>query len=275
VDRLKLASETADAIAHLHTLDIVHRDLKSLNVMCSEAQGETTAYLGDFGESVTVEEAKNEEYRQIGTLPWMAPEIIDNWKVTARRCLEDGTPVRGNAYSKASDCFSLAIIVWECEVQRAPYSDFPLHPKRKKPLLDADRFMLGDLIQDEGLRPNTQQGDVIPAEVLAMLEQGWDTDPMQRMAAWQMKSVIDAERTRIQCNDQGSKAMRDAGAAPCREPEVLVEMTEGGGSGKEGVVGPHASADSDQAQPNRALEVWKDEAVTAEYSPWGEALITV
>jgi len=227
VDRLRLAAETAAAVAHLHMLDIVHRDLKSLNVMCSVSQGVTTSYLGDFGESLTVEEAAEEVPRQVGTVPWMAPEIIENWKVMARTRLEDGNPFMGTHYSKASDCFSLAVIAWECEVQRAPYAHFPLHPTRKRPLLDADRLMLGDFIVDKGLRPNTEEADVIPAEVLAVLESGWHADPIQRMAASQMKSALDRECNAIECNCQRSTD-NAANTEPLGgEPEVLIEMAEG------------------------------------------------
>ena len=89
----------------MDSLFVLFRDIKSLNVFLTQ---DCQVRLGDFGETLTLEEAANEAPQQIGTLHWMAPEILENWKVGKVESF------RGKSYQRSADCFSLAVVVWEC-----------------------------------------------------------------------------------------------------------------------------------------------------------------
>jgi len=194
---VRLAYQITGAVAHIHSLDFLHRDIKSLNVMCSRCEGDgqpsscthsLKAHLGDFGASVTMEDAQLEAPKHIGTIPWMAPEVIENWKVG----VPEFVGFEGNHYHSPADCFSLAVILWECVTRQGPYAKAPLHPKRQRPMLDVDRYMLGDCIVDQKLRlrPTTDRCDDIPSNLRRIMEQGWCHDPAARSTASEMQAEI-------------------------------------------------------------------------------------
>ena len=49
----------------------------------------------------------------------MAPEIIDNWRVSTGRI----TAQEGNVYRPSADVFSTTVVVWECLTGEQPYVD--------------------------------------------------------------------------------------------------------------------------------------------------------
>lgn len=61
------------AVQYLHSLDIVHRDIKGANVLVDNAGG---VKLGDFGISRRVENAANKRLSLQGSVFWMAPEVV-------------------------------------------------------------------------------------------------------------------------------------------------------------------------------------------------------
>ena len=104
VDRsLAWASDVARGMKHLHDHDVIHRDLKSPNVLLSS---EWVAKLCDFGcareltHTVTTDQA--------GTYRWMPPEIMK--KATAR-------------INKKCDLFSYGMVLFELFAHKVPYSD--------------------------------------------------------------------------------------------------------------------------------------------------------
>ncbi|KAG6604543.1 uncharacterized protein IUM83_14135 [Phytophthora cinnamomi] len=73
-DKLKIALQVAHALAYLHSREIpvIHRDLKSKNILLNEALG---AKLTDFG--VSRERADRAMTADVGTSLWMAPEVME------------------------------------------------------------------------------------------------------------------------------------------------------------------------------------------------------
>ena len=98
-DTMKLinAIGIATAMAYLHSINILHRDLKTSNIFIDEY---FHPFVGDFGISKVLNNGDEEIYEDsgayFGTAPYMAPEII-----------------RDNKYSKKSDVYSFSMILYE------------------------------------------------------------------------------------------------------------------------------------------------------------------
>ncbi|KAF0720181.1 Aste57867_504 [Aphanomyces stellatus] len=90
-------------LVYLHSMDppIVHRDLKSRNVLLDSKKG---TKLSDFGVSREIIEV--ELTNAIGSYQWMAPEVIS-----------------GTEYDIAADIFSLGVLMSELTTHLVPYSD--------------------------------------------------------------------------------------------------------------------------------------------------------
>eukprot|EP01088_Endostelium_zonatum_P011291 TRINITY_DN2533_c2_g1_i1.p1 TRINITY_DN2533_c2_g1~~TRINITY_DN2533_c2_g1_i1.p1 ORF type:complete len:1447 (-),score=316.26 TRINITY_DN2533_c2_g1_i1:127-4467(-) len=103
--RLKIALQTAQGMQYLHSSGIIHRDLKSHNLLMDE---NWNVKISDFGLTKFKSrlEAKNEEDdKQLGTIYWTAPEVLD-----------------GGLYSEESDVYSFGIVLWEIATRQDPYS---------------------------------------------------------------------------------------------------------------------------------------------------------
>jgi serine/threonine/tyrosine protein kinase RAD53 len=70
-----IAFHIAKGISYLHSLGIIHRDLKLENIMMSDNSHEAIPKLGDFGASRII--APNELLKDLqGTVGYCAPEVI-------------------------------------------------------------------------------------------------------------------------------------------------------------------------------------------------------
>ncbi|OQR82175.1 protein kinase, partial [Achlya hypogyna] len=102
---LKLESirSVAQGLIYLHTFEtpIIHRDLKSRNVLLDSTKG---TKLTDFGESREMDDSTLTS--GIGTYQWMAPEVI-----------------LGHAYSVAADVYSFGVLLTELSTHGVPYAD--------------------------------------------------------------------------------------------------------------------------------------------------------
>jgi serine/threonine protein kinase len=108
--RSTLITDMASGLASLHAENILHRDIKSLNVLLD---GLFRAKLTDFGLSKIKAETrtlsiKNEE-SIAGTLAWTAPELFTLKPV----------------HTKQSDVYSLGITIWEVASRKLPYAEAP------------------------------------------------------------------------------------------------------------------------------------------------------
>ncbi len=105
--RMRIAIEMAKGLIYLHEENIVHRDIKSLNVLLDEHY---RARLTDFGLSKVKTETRSvstKSSQAVGTIPWMAPELF------SRRAV----------FSKKSDIYSLGMTFWELASRAIPFKD--------------------------------------------------------------------------------------------------------------------------------------------------------
>ena len=109
-ERLKVALEIADALEYLHSLNILHRDIKPDNIGF-DIDG--NIQLIDFGLAKELKESdkningKYELTGNTGVWCYMAPEVAKGW-----------------AYDKTVDVYSFGILLWEiCALER-PFSQY-------------------------------------------------------------------------------------------------------------------------------------------------------
>jgi serine/threonine protein kinase len=105
--RMRFAIDMARGLVYLHEENIVHRDIKSLNVLLDE---HLKAKLTDFGLSKVKTETRSvstKSSQSVGTIPWMAPELF------SRRAV----------YTKKSDIYSLGMTFWELASCEIPFKD--------------------------------------------------------------------------------------------------------------------------------------------------------
>jgi serine/threonine-protein kinase len=104
-DALRIASETADALAYAHARGIVHRDIKPENILLSNGH----AVVADFGIARAVSAAGSERLTQsgiaLGTPLYMSPE--------------QGT---GDSVGPASDVYALGCVLHEMLTGEPPFS---------------------------------------------------------------------------------------------------------------------------------------------------------
>ena len=98
---LKIIIEILKGLTYMRNKKIVHRDIKSSNILIDQFWN---IKLADFGLSKRIMGLQHVKKSRVGTPNWMAPEIC-----------------RGEKYSYSADIYSFGVVVWEIVTMRVPF----------------------------------------------------------------------------------------------------------------------------------------------------------
>ena len=162
--KLKFLIEISRAMNFLHTNEpqIIHHDLKSLNILLTSKIMENNSNehisikISDFGLSqIITKDIKNSYLKGIGSVQWMAPETLQN---------NDE-----NDINEKVDVYSFGIIIWEIYARIQPYKNMNIS-------------QIINYVCKENGRPNCDlipKGEM-PKGLFELMEKCWDKNPNLR-----------------------------------------------------------------------------------------------
>lgn len=132
----------------------------------------------------------------------MAPEILRNWKVTAKKI----PPEEGSVYTPPSDVYSLTVVLWELLTTQQPYTQ-AIHVWESDNGKTLPRLRLEDMIMNDGFRPydpngtiQDGKGGIVDPVLQAIVERGWHPESEQRWTAAEiqefLETAVDAHNSR-------------------------------------------------------------------------------
>jgi serine/threonine protein kinase len=165
-----LMLQVARGLKYLHSKSIVHRDVKSSNILVKALtgvpeleykEGYLSAKLADFGTSKTkISSIRfSKQSSNIGTTKWMAPEVFS---------IDSGAVVPGlqlPKYPFKADVYSFAIVCYEILTRKPPFEDEKL-------------VVLRQQIRVDRLRPKLPEG--CPTRLASLIQRCWKHNPRER-----------------------------------------------------------------------------------------------
>lgn len=154
---LSMLSDAARGMHYLHTCkpSVLHRDLKSLNLLVDEF---LRVKVSDFGLSTVCKDEHDKQgslarigessHFEVGSLCWTAPEVLE-----------------GDSFTTKSDVYSFGIILWECATRCEPYDGIP-------------SFKVIYSVCTDSERPKIPLG--LPDQYTKLMTICWDQDPEKR-----------------------------------------------------------------------------------------------
>jgi len=177
----RIVAEVASGVAYLHYNGVMHRDIKTANVLLDEARH---AKVTDFG--ISTRFGRADYTAETGTYRQMAPEVILH-----------------KPYNYKCDVYSYGVLVWETLHRQVPFTGFA-------PLQAAFAVAM------EQARPPINLSSELHAYG-PLIERCWATDPTQRpgmdqvvRATAECFASIEAAATAAEAQREGSPEQRSS-----------------------------------------------------------------
>lgn len=177
--RMQMLADAVRGMIHLHMMNppIVHRDLKSLNLLVT---ADLRIKVSDFNLSKIVKDGTLSQHAasaaesNLMNPRWLAPEVIN-----------------GSRYSVATDIFSFGVVMWEMLVWEAPWgnkNDTAIRNEVKK----GSRLLLPEYHDLPGIGSSGWNG---LADYITLMERCWAQDPDMRPKSFHdvMKALRDID----------------------------------------------------------------------------------
>eukprot|EP00039_Didymoeca_costata_P007023 m.95624 g.95624 ORF g.95624 m.95624 type:complete len:555 (-) comp13504_c0_seq3:131-1795(-) len=165
---LNMLTQTIDGMQYLHSKKIIHRDLKSNNILLSGSAFDpnTRAQIADFGLAMMKSHMRKQK-GPAGSIIWMSPEIIT---------IKKGE----NPYTNLSDVYAFGIVMFEVFAGQLPY---------KGKVMEQIVFLVGRGL----LKPDFSQLKKVPAikAIQKIIEQCVATKPADRPDFTLLRSKFD------------------------------------------------------------------------------------
>ena len=175
--KIRMLIDIISGVSYLHSFNpkIIHRDLKPGNVLIGNND---QAKICDFGMSKLVSQTNKSNTARVGTISYMAPEMIApstgikyRRPVSGRQSIfknhnryeimdEQQTSFNSSAqYDTSVDIYSFGIIMWELFFEESPYSyinKVKLGLDKGPSIYDKleNQFMVAQHVSIDGLRPH-------------------------------------------------------------------------------------------------------------------------
>ncbi|CAI7899529.1 unnamed protein product [Closterium sp. NIES-53] len=198
---ISMALDIARGMQYLHSYNVIHRDLKSANLLLAS---DASVKVADFGLARTEAQEPGNMTAETGTIRWMAPEMIDH-----------------KPYTRKVDVYSYGIVLWEICTAQWPFEGLSF-------------VQLAHAIVADDLRPPIKD---CPSQLTKLITRCWDRDPDVRPdfdeIVKTLEGIASSASLRFRCRWEGDFVVGKEGGEV--EGQRVRDMgVDGGGEGKEG-----------------------------------------
>ncbi|KAL9251005.1 Serine/threonine-protein kinase 52-like protein [Drosera capensis] len=154
---IQLALDLARGLSYLHSEKIVHRDVKTENMLLDRSR---TLKIADFGVARVEASNPSDMTGETGTLGYMAPEVFN-----------------GSPYNRKCDVYSFAICLWEIYCCDMPYADLSFSE-------------VTNAVVHQNLRPEVPR--CCPGSLANVMRKCWDPNPDKRPEMDKVVTLLEA-----------------------------------------------------------------------------------
>ncbi|CAA7402235.1 unnamed protein product [Spirodela intermedia] len=154
---VQIALDLARGLSYLHSKKVVHRDVKTENMLMDKAR---TVKIADFGVARLEAQNPNDMTGETGTLGYMAPEVLN-----------------GHPYNRKCDVYSFGICLWEIYCCDMPYPDLTFAE-------------VSSAVVRQNLRPEIPR--CCPSSLGNVMKRCWDANPDRRPEMDEVVAILEA-----------------------------------------------------------------------------------
>ncbi|CAA6665498.1 unnamed protein product [Spirodela intermedia] len=154
---VQMALDLARGLSYLHSKKVVHRDVKTENMLMDKAR---TVKIADFGVARLEAQNPNDMTGETGTLGYMAPEVLN-----------------GHPYNRKCDVYSFGICLWEIYCCDMPYPDLTFAE-------------VSSAVVRQNLRPEIPR--CCPSSLGNVMKRCWDANPDRRPEMDEVVAILEA-----------------------------------------------------------------------------------